>query len=321
MKNKILFLYLLLSLGTNCMGGSPIIDLFPIASVDQLPDSSFISTISSMIKTPKRYYFADYKNNRIISLNKNLMNLLTVGVQGKGPGEFLGISQLYFDDERLWTIDDGGRRVNIYNSKLEFQSSFPIPNQVSSRFFMIDDNCYLSTPFEKNPISVFNKDRKLLKSFGKWYDDKKFNRNERHLIINNNMIISVLLTKPIVEIYSLNGVFQYDINFHDNEFVKSRLDYSNKFYKKNKGSRVIVKVFSDAYVENEILYLLLITDGDEKVRSNTVLSIPVDKLKIKKVKAYKLNDAIWVKSIMVDNNKLFGFGHETGRILIYDIDQ
>lgn len=321
MKNKILFLYLLLSLGTNCMGESTIIDLYPIASVDQLPDSSFISTISSMIKTTNRYYFADYKNNRVISLNKNLMDLLTVGVQGKGPGEFLGISQLYFENERLWAIDDGGRRVNIYNSKLEFQSSFHIPNQVSTRFFMKDNNCYLSTPFEKKPISVFNKDRKLINKFGKWYNGKKFNRNERHLIINNNMIIAVLLTKPIVEIYSLDGVFQYDINFQDNEFVKSRLDYSNKYYKKNNGSRVIVKMFSDAYVENEILYLLLITDADEKIRSNTVLSIPVDKINIKKVKAYKLNEGIWIKSIMIDNNKLFGFDHETGRILIYDIEQ
>src|SRR5690606_23185391 len=61
--------------------------------IDRLSDSSYLSDVRSMV-FDQYLYVTDYERNQIIKLTPEGELLGYLGAKGKGPGEFLGASDI-----------------------------------------------------------------------------------------------------------------------------------------------------------------------------------------------------------------------------------
>ena len=74
--------------------------------ISQLNDSSFISDVRS-IYSNKYIYVIDYKRDQILILDKKGSLIKSLGIRGKGLGEFLGASHLFVSNDTICVYNEG----------------------------------------------------------------------------------------------------------------------------------------------------------------------------------------------------------------------
>lgn len=90
-----------------------------------LSDSAFIGGITGMVKIENRLYVADNKRECLWMVKSNDGRLIRkIGRKGKGPGEFVSLQGIYKNSRRVFTIDMGTARINVYDQQLRYKTSF-----------------------------------------------------------------------------------------------------------------------------------------------------------------------------------------------------
>lgn len=292
--------------------------------ISQFNDSTFFSDIRSMFFS-KYLYISDYKRNQIIVSNRKAHIIKTLGIKGQGPGEFLGISHIYVNNDTIYAQNDGKRCIEVYDldgyiKTISLKKGIQL--KTTSRFFYLNNTLYLSsmTKEKENSIVAYNYVFDSIKHLGKVdrFDSEEMNyyRNERHiLVLGGENIIAVSHVSPVIEKYDMNGNLIEQYNYRDVLPVKKRL----KFIENQKVElNSVYELISDAYIESNKIYLILLSNNGDEVSSNRILEIEIGD-KMKATQLYNLGKG-WFCSICVEKKHLWAFDGKSGNLILFSLN-
>lgn len=124
------------------------------------------SKICGMIFLDKKMLLVDYKNGKIIIMDKQGDIMNQVGKLGSAPGEFQNPTGIAKSQQYIYILDDGNSRVQIMDYDLNYVKEIPIDkSELDSDIVFEDiavdknDNIYISGRFLINPgLLVINAD-------------------------------------------------------------------------------------------------------------------------------------------------------------------
>ena len=235
----------------------------PVKRIESFNDSVFMFFVSDIIQNGSNIYISDFKSNQLLQLDTNLQLKRLVKKIGKGPGDFNGIIQMTTSNSNLYALDDGNRRINIYNKDLKYEHQIDISPHapILSVFAANNENIFISPlRYNKFPIVRINIQNGSTLNFGEIISNDLFDpeiSNPRHLILTNNKIIAISVVYPIIETYTLNGKLLSKNNFDSLEtfvqyFKQLKKDISNNKQLNNR----TVDLFKDVYYNNGYILLL-----------------------------------------------------------------
>lgn len=184
--------------------------------IDREQVNSLLSRIDNSI--PDRIFLIDYSDWSIFMAKKDGTLLDKKGGQGRGPGEFLGINDLYTytGENILQVFDKKMKRITYYNIKkdsLEFGYSINLPNY---------DQYYLQTVFKSNgnTVGIFrvlrqHGSKKVENKIYAYYLDSELRKKEKILEIDGT---------ELIEVERFNGKKRFEENSFGNKTVWSYND-------------------------------------------------------------------------------------------------
>jgi hypothetical protein len=289
--------------------------------ITQLNDSTFFSDIRSMF-FDKYLYVSDYKRNQIIVLDTKAHVIKTIGMPGRGPGEFQGISHIVVDNDTIYAQNDGKRCIEILDID-GFIKTVPLKRgiqlQTTSRFSYLNNTFYLSSVTKENSIVAYDFVSDSIKHLGiiNQFANEEYNyyRNERHIfIVEGRYIIAVSHTNPVIEKYDINGNLLEQFSYKDILPVQKRIKFIE-----NQQSEInsVYELISDAYIESDKIYLILISNEGNAVSSNRILKIDF-RDKMKAAQLYNLDEG-WFSSICITKEHLWAFDGKGGSLVMFSL--
>jgi len=230
-------------------------------TINNIDDSIYFSNISSITEYKSLIYLNDYKNNRIIILEKDLELNAIIGHSGKGPGEMKGSLNLEIVNDTIVAIDDHNERINIYDIHGNFIRSFknPVLNLGMSRIAVGNDlSIYETVDFKAHFIYRIDPvNGKIINKFGEKHTSILFPQDSihtnGHLLYHDNKLIYVSQYEPIIEKYSVLGVLEQRHFF--TELISDSLLEKSLHYHKSHEKTSRMSLFMDAYIYDKSLYI------------------------------------------------------------------
>jgi len=108
-------------------------------------------------------YVADSELHKIFKFAREGKYIDSFGVQGQGPGEFLGTLRISMgNDGKLYVTDDVNCRLLVFSKEGKFIAQYPIGIFLRDKpIINTKGEIYLLSPSRLKVIDVFNKDMKL----------------------------------------------------------------------------------------------------------------------------------------------------------------
>lgn len=311
------------------------ITLTPIKKITQVNDSIFLSLVTDMCEYKGIIYLSDFKNNRIVCIDSTYNFSHIIGSPGHGPSEFNFLNGCALDSDKLYAIDEGHKRINVYTLGGRYIRNINGLVPHSGRFIVKDSIYYGSTMRNDSapPIFKAHLNGSILKRFG---------TNSR--LINNinkdaprkfflekwqDQIIAICENDPAIERYSFDGEFLSSFDFSKIKHFYSLFPYIEEKEKKdlnNFGFKGVTSIVYKSYLVNNWLFLLM-TGYDrfaDKPTCQHILILEVEKEKITPVKMLELNndtgDDTWYISFCVIGNRLIAYDANTYEIHEFKID-
>ena len=112
------------------------------------------------------YFILDYKTSRILIYDQAMKFKRSIGSVGAGPGEFFHPDDCVIRDELIYVHDEGNHRIQVVDLNGKFINQFRIPY---IRGFTVNSKgeILVGQPENGKLVSVYSRDGKLLRSFGK----------------------------------------------------------------------------------------------------------------------------------------------------------
>lgn len=211
----------------------------------------------------------DYNSNRIHLLGYNDLDVIkSIGQKGRGPAEFNGIYLASESDGEIFISDAGNQLVHVLDSAvLDYITSIPI--QLSStRFSVLTDYIYSSTPISQFESTLMKIDLKSgsVTYFGERDIVSNRMRNMYHVVTDGKKIYSVSYTEPIIKIYDLDGAMKMNYDLQNEDIRKSTIDFANRFYNQEGNESRVVVMNQDAIIENDTL-IIKVLNHEENAHS------------------------------------------------------
>jgi hypothetical protein len=209
--NIFLFLWVLILLSVACSDQNPAhepISLEPVKSVSELNDSTFFGSVGGMKYVNDRFYVAD-NSPQILQLGSDLNLLGLINKTGQGPGEFTGVMDMSIVNDSLYLYDRSQAKIVVYDKYNHFIREVSLSEALGFNMAVDQHNrIFLSTPNSQNPITMLDANGSKIMSFG--YntvsnESGQYRRNNRFLFLNNNKLIAIAMSEPVLEVYSLDG--------------------------------------------------------------------------------------------------------------------
>jgi hypothetical protein len=298
-----------------------------INTIDSL---GYLSRVPSLINTQHSIFVTESKLNSIITIDNNLQYINHFGQHGDGPKELNGISQITISDNRLFVFDDRHRRIAEFTILGEFTSSIPVNNSYSGTYrFVVDHshNIYITSPDDITPILKINKKGEVVDKLGQHHDfdnSQNFVRNFRHLLLNEqNQLISVSVTEPIIEIIDLDNtanLFRIELHHHKN--LNNRLNFIQNQYNKQPDSRTTYTLFQDVYYSEGHLYLLYMDNPSEDTfNCNKIMKLKLAENNLKPISVFSIgNDNSMFQSFCINNKSIYAFETNSAEIQKFNIN-
>lgn len=266
-----------------------------LISVTQLSDSSFISKSLTNFEVYKdKIYFSDTYNSRICCIDSNLNIINIYGSPGRGPGEFMYPDYFSIHNDSIYVSDPITHKIIVFAlNNSSFSREFYLEDkQFIHRKFFIDEknHFYISTAFSDYPITVYDLMGRIIKKIGDKYETT-MTKNERAkemrhlLLLKNTLIISVMFSKPYIELYNLNGgkIIKHDISQVD--IVNDVLDYFGESKPKSLG---VPTIFDYAVLDGNNIYLSLLRKYKGSITYDNILELEINNISIVPKLKYKL---------------------------------
>ena len=295
--------------------------LLPIKKIAQINDSTFLSIVLNIVEDEGLLYFSDFKNKRIVCVDLTYKLTHIFGSPGKGPSEFNFPGGCLVNNNRLYAIDEGNRRINIYDLTGGYigQIKGVIPHNGR---FIINDSAYFGSlrDTSKGPIFKADLNGDLIKRFGT--QERVLNNVNQNmprtffLEMWQDQILAIGKNDPIIERYSINGELIDRFDYLNLKHFDTLIPYLENEQKKSfmeTGMGGDISFFVNSYLYDNRLFILL--SGWDKSKNNAtcnqILVLDVGKEKITPIKILKLeNDngnEPWYFSFCVTDNRLIAY--------------
>lgn len=286
-------------------------------SLNQLSDSTYITYVMGMVESNNKLYLTDYKRDQILILDKDLKLINTLGSAGKGPGEFVGASHITIFQDTLFIFNEGKNSIEVFDESKHLNTISPEIHSYSLvRFVRNRNGLYLSSVSKENSIIRFSSEGEI-KNFGllKQYNTEKETRikNCKHILNYKENIIAVSNNRLNIEMYNSEGIILNEFNFDNIAIMKDRVDLINK-HKSSNSSYILVR---DAYIFNNKLYLLLVTNKGTKVESNKILEIDINNYEITRI--LNLGEG-WFSSFCVTKNYIIAYDSHNATVVKFSLN-
>lgn len=278
--------------------------------IDRLSDSSYLSDVRSMV-FDRYLYVTDYERNQIIKLTPQGELAGYLGAKGKGPGEFLGASDIIVQGDSLWVYNDGNGSFEVFRSDGHLQT-IRLPNKIDYsggfNFFLFRNRLFMSSVSETNSLCSFDVKTSAIELFGqpKVFDTDIHTRirNHRHLSGTDSCIFAVSDNMPVIEKYSHSGQLLETLDYSSIPIVRERLAVIRENTTPN-GYTLLVE---DVCYDDGKLYLLLYANRGNRISCSDILVIDVSDRNMSCQRLLNLGDS-WYETICVSGIRLYAFSN------------
>lgn len=166
-------------------------------------DDNIIAQIDKLEIYNDRFYILDKRQNVIFIFNKDGHFLTKIADTGRGPNEYFHINDFHIDDNMIYLLAGGNRKIMCYDPEGKLLESFPTLHPGAN---ITSDSAYLYLNFDFNNPQRFNvgvyskKDHTLVKQY-KFYPKQQYGMGYSHQAwtSNNNQVYAA---------------FQYEYNIY-----------------------------------------------------------------------------------------------------------
>ena len=167
------------------------------------------------------YILSDFRNNRLVVLDKNMNMKRVIGKIGSGPGRVthpgeVGVSS----DGTIYVVDSGNKRIEKFSIGGEYIGEFKYHRLFEGFAVSGAGEVYLGHPETGSLVTVYSSNGKVMRSFGKLkqfsevYGDKLASKNHtfknainrvRFSVDNDGYIYLTFRLAPLLQKYSPDG--------------------------------------------------------------------------------------------------------------------
>lgn len=232
-------------------------------------DTNYVFAFITDVETDSKgnIYVLDRGNHRIQKFSPEGRYILTIGREGKGPGEFISPSDMDFDDDdNLFVLDPRVGRVSMFDPQGAYKGSFNVKLNVQAILTVLDGNLILAGE-SREIFNIVDRYGNLVSSFGKPV--------ERPVLIKNSKVLYMYITsrsKP--SIFWRNGYLfysqfeksfdRYEIRKYDTTSKLLRIVYRSTPFLQGPVERRIQfsRGVADAFlIPNSLLSTIILNDG------------------------------------------------------------
>ena len=221
----------------------------PVYTPLYFSEEMYLSDID-IIKTYKgKFFIAEKRSRKLMVFDANGMPLSLVGMRGRGPGEYLNISDFDIDDQgNIYLIDGTTDYLLIYNADYKFIESIKLPFEVELIKCLNNGNFLLalcswnSGAFEDDMLVVVDREFNVVESVAKY--DKS--------LIDNNLRLS---NDRFVE--SFGKIFFHQGNIDDHVYVMDQSGHLSQTVHFDFGSQKVPYEFRndvEPYYESKTIH-------------------------------------------------------------------
>lgn len=276
-------------------------------SIEQLPDSSYISEVSSMHYFEKNLIACLYGRSQFVRLNNDLEFLNYIGREGRASNELMYVSSFICKDDTIITMDMSDQfkfftKDGLYIRSIKVNAYRPV-----TRLYCYHDNNFIFSTGKEIPMVHINVNNNISKEFGEpiLFDNvtQTKNRNCRLLLNNGNDIISLSDNKPIIEIYDEKTLsLLYSFDYSKIDIVSDQLKYaSNQTIADNQYIRLVK--YAD-YHDGK-LYILISHNSNNISNSNNIISFDLYQ-DCKPIAIYKLPGLVY-ESFCIGDDCIYAY--------------
>lgn len=308
--------------------------LRPISAVETIGGSYFLTAY--LAQRPGGYVIADYEGSQVLLVDNELSLVRRFGRKGRGPGEFFGAGNMYVDDDTICVFDDGNRRINRFDAEGKYLDEIKAAAlQATDAFVVHQGSVYASAGRGANaPLAQVGSDGEVSETFGEYLSnskgEKKHARSGRHVLLtDNNQLLCVGMSVPVLEYYDLNGQLRSRRDLSDFDVLRSTLARVDADYEKDPDDgQMITRYVLDApcYVAGTLYVIQLERSSKhEEVYSHRVLVIDTkDNFRLRRVLTLlgaAAGDDAWFSSMAVSANeeRLVAYNSTSNQFLMYDL--
>ena len=294
------------------------IALSPILEIDQFSDSTFFSDIRFMFADNDLLYISDYTRSQVMVLDNNGILASTVSSKGQGPGDLLGSSALFIRNDTVYVFDEK-RKISVFY-KEQYLRAFDVPDGLdgSTNFALYGNNVIMTNFNQPHSLAFVDMYTDSVVHFGQMFNFhspiKNRIRNHRYVCMQDSFIYAISDNQPVVERYDPQGNLVETYDYSKVEVVNRKLSYVQQKPDEEKSYYILV---DDCYLQNEKLYLLLITMKDDKVQANTILEIDLSETMQAERLFYLGED--WFGSICCFSDCLWAFNITKSTLIKYKL--
>lgn len=293
-----LWLLLLSGLISGCTDELPTVPITKLVAYDYVTSVSpdrFLKAVHRIETRGDSIFINDQVTRQLLILNNDLELIGSIGNPGSGPGE-LPDWPLAFDVSNKYVYAHSGEGLHVFSLQGKYTRTISLPIRLTYGLAVDShDNVYISPITSEHESSILKLDSSgtVIYDFGDLFvtDDPgprdKPLRQRLIVTADQQYLMSIGLSMPVVEKYSLDGDLIARNDLSETRFFAPRMAYSAKNEKS--GARGYVTVANNVMIVDSLFYVLVIQGSpDEDLRTNTILAINTETLEIQHV--YELSD-------------------------------
>ena len=290
-----------------------------ISSFDQYPDSSYFKEISCIYYKDTKLYLFDKTRGDVAVKDLSKNTFYTVGKIGQGPSEVSSpTSFTVFPNGNIAILDEGSLSLKVFN-KSGFISSSQVPSATENRFFVYENNTYLTlatdtscyvkvTPYWKRGrmegIELCGNIFHITKAL-----DMNLIRNRRHLVKTEKYLYAVSPSYPVIEKYELNS--DKLLETYDLSEIDCIGDIWSFICKESLSPKSFYIFLKDVYYAEGKLYILY-ANWEKKYSVNHILVLDTQN-QLTPICIYKLPGNIYT-SFAVHDTIIYAMNYEKNEI-------
>lgn len=323
------FLFGIILLGCSEKNSISFDDRFPINSLDQINDSIFITDgIGEFLMNDSVTLIVDNKQSKVFITDSDFKIVKTLNY-GDGPTDIRHSYKAVLRNNKIYIADYGKMALSKFSYGGVWLETIKAPFDEFHSFiyeFGVDDEekFYLQSFQTINPIIKINNLSEVEKEFGHFpeYESEAHNRaiNTQNLIVtDNNNIINVFTSHPIIELYSNDGDLLNRLDLSDFFSFRTKKYEELLIQNPNFKNTLSFAYYNDITLSKNKLYLLFI--GDYEIpNSNQVAIINLDdnSMKLERVINLKLEGAFF-KEITINNETLWAYDKEGAELIQFKL--
>jgi len=299
-----------------------------IQVLTELSDSSFLKTVEHINYHENFIYVSDSYNGRVLKLDKDLNLVLSIGQNGEGPEDFLGVRCSAVYDDTLYVASPGNLKMVRFTTNGEFIDTYKLQNynMIFNYFCINKGGLYFNSALDSLPFVKFDRFMNRQFAFGDWIvpvnEERKVASNNFHVLSFQGKVLTVQVEEPLINLYEEDGALLLS-KYIDAEVFKSRLNFKKNQLENPSAQKAIYMLFYSVTSYENKLYLLYVDHNKDNniPQCDKVVELLYENNDFKINNIYQLqSESGWYSSICCVGNKLICFDEMKSEFQVYNLN-